>query len=785
MSLFYNSQIFSVAVILFWLVTFGMVEAAELDFSTRNFFKVHCLRCHDSEKQKGKFRLDNLSTDFTNPLIAEKWNEVRFRINAAEMPPKAEKQPTADEIGAVVDELTRRIREGAAVRLAKRGSLEHFRLSRQEYAHTVYDLLGVVYDVEAPGAFNEDPRLYGFDRIGALLSVAPSHIERYFDAAETVVKKALDDSKILTKIDRHQAGEGKRRLLQLGEGWGFNLQNSGYYRLKIRASGLPAFTGRIPRLSIWHRHHKRSFDGVDLVAVEDEPEIIDFEGLYPAGSYEIRNHGRTQKHANGAYKLFRNQLIDDTNSVAMLKTRHPSPWTKVVDEQGRPVMPLLLIDWIEIEGPIKTEVDLAKRKGLMPVNKKDADEIRSCLKRFAERAWRRPVMDAEIERYVKLLSTEQEAGESFRAAYSSTLTSMLVSRSFFNLEEGSNGEKSLWLNDFELASRLSYFLWSSMPDELLFAVASEGKLHQPHTLAQQVDRMLADPKINRFLESFPKQWLQLHRVGMFQPDPDLYPDYDPWLEESMVEETTTYFAEMFTKNLPLHEAIDSDWTILNSRLAIHYGISGPYPRGFARLKLGPETGRGGILTQASILSLTSDGTRHRPVHRGAWVSEAILAHTPPPPPPNVDPLEPIMSNRPKTTIRSQLESHARDPNCISCHSKIDPLGLAFENFNAIGRWRDFEKVQGGVGEDPPVNASGVMPDGQHFDNPFEFKKLLARHDHLEEAFMEHLATYALRRVITVDDMVQLRLISASTKTDEYPLRSLIRQLILSDLFRKR
>ena len=785
MSPFKNSQRFVATLILLWAMVPDTNGVEGFEVSTRAFFKAHCLRCHDSEKQKGKFRLDNLSTDFTNPLVAEKWSEVRFRINAGEMPPEEEKQPTADEIGGVVDELTRRIREGSAERVAKRGSLEHYRLSRQEYAHTVHDLLGVVYDVEAPGAFNEDPRLHGFDRIGAMLSVAPSHIERYLEAAEAVVGQALADSDTPTKTNRSSAGEGKRRLLQLGEGWGFDLKHSGRYRLRIRASGLPAFTGRIPRLSIWHRHHKRSFDGVDLVATEGDPEVIEFEGLFPAGGYEIRNHARTQNHANGAYKLFRNQTIEATNSVANLKTRHPSPWTKVVDEQGRPVMPLLIIDWVETEGPLKTEVDLAKREGLLPADKTDADEVRACLKRFAERAWRRPVQNAEVERYVKLIAAEQEAGESFKSAYRSALASVLVSRSFFNIEEGSPNEKRAKVNDFELASRLSYFLWSSMPDEPLFAAARSGELHRPDTLAQQVDRMMADAKITRFLESFPAQWLQLHRVGMFQPDPKLYPEYDPWLEESMVAETTAYFAELFHENLPLREAIDSRWTMLNSRLAIHYGLPGPHPHGLTRVALGPETGRGGMLTHASILSLTSDGTRHRPVHRGAWVSEAILAHTPPPPPPNVDPLEPVVGDKPKTTIRAKLEAHATDPNCVSCHSKIDPLGLAFENFDAIGRWRITERVQGGVGDDPPVDASGKLPDGRTFANPAEFKKLLAGDERLAGAFLEQLATYALRRVMTVDDMEAIHSIAKATRDEGHGVKTLVRQLILSDLFQKR
>jgi hypothetical protein len=325
-----------------------------------------------------------------------------------------------------------------------------------------------------------------------------------------------------------------------------------------------------------------------------------------------------------------------------------------------------------------------------------------------------------------------------------------------------------------------------MPDDRLFEAARDGKLHTADGLAAELDRMLSDPKIERFLDSFPRQWLQLHRVGMFQPDPNLYPEYDPWLEESMVLETTGYFAEMFQGNLPLREAVDSDWTMLNSRLAIHYGLPAPSQAKLARVRLNPETQRGGILTHASILSLSSDGTRHRPVHRGAWLSEVILARTPPPPPPNVDPLEPVAADQPKTTIRAQLEAHRTNRTCAGCHAKIDPLGLAFDNFDAIGRRRETERVEGGVGDDPPVDASGSLADGKTFAGPSEFKKLLAENDdRLAQAFLEQLATYALRRVMTVDDVGQLHTIAATTKADGYRLRDLVRALVLSELFRKR
>jgi len=759
---------------------------ADLDPAARDFLKSNCYPCHDAAKQKGKLRLDDLSTDFTNPQIAEKWSEVAAKLTAGEMPPKEETQPAAKEVDRFVEYLTSQIRDGAAARMARRGPVQHDRLSRREYAHTVYDFLGVVFDVEAPGAFHEDPLWHGFDHIGALLATSPSHLDRYLGAADAVIDLAFPDQETASKTVRKSAGDGKRHLLQLGEGWGaVDIRVPGRYRIKVRASGLPAFTGRRPRLSLWHDRHKKPFAGIELSTPDPDPETIEIEGLFPAGHYHLRNHGRSQDHPNGSYKLFRNETVDATTPLAALQGGFLASRTKLVDEQGRPVMPLLLIDWVEVEGPLTTEAIQARRAGLMPRKENDPAELRACLRRFAELAWRRPVADAELERYEKLVATEQSAGESFRAACRSALAGMLVARSFFNLEAGSPGENRARLNPHELASRLSYFLWSSMPDERLFDAARAGELTNREKLAREFNRMIADPKFDRFLDSFPRQWLQLHRVGMFQPDPDLYPDYDPWLQDSMVMETIASFTELFRRNLPLREAVDSNWTVLNSRLAIHYRLPPPATNGFVRVEMPPASGRGGLLTHASVLSLTSDGTRHRPVHRGAWLSEAILAHTPPPPPPNVNPIEPITGNRPKTTIRSQLKSHATDRTCISCHARIDPLGLAFENFDAIGRWRDTERVRGGIGADPVVDASGELPDGRRFANAVEFKRLLAADSRLAEAYVEQLATYALRRILTVDDRDLVRAIVQATRTDEHRIQSLVRALVLSELFSRR
>ncbi len=288
-------------------------------------------------------------------------------------------------------------------------------------------------------------------------------------------------------------------------------------------------------------------------------------------------------------------------------------------------------------------------------------------------------------------------------------------------------------------------------------------------LKKEVDRMLTDSRINRFIDDFSRQWLQLHRVGMFPPDKKLYPDYDDWLETSMRAEPVEYFREMFAKNLPIDGFLDSDWTMANARLCDFYGLPEPKTGGFQRVSLKPEDHRGGLLTMGAVLGLTSDGTRHRPVHRGVWVSEAIFNKTPPPPPANVDPIEPIPPDGPKVTIRQRIEAHAKNANCAACHRNIDPLGLAFDQYDAIGQWRTREQVPTGVGEDPLVDASGVMPDGRPFNDSVQFKQLLLEdRDKVARAFIEHLCTYALRRVLTVDDQDDLKIIEERSEEERIP-----------------
>jgi hypothetical protein len=437
---------------------------------------------------------------------------------------------------------------------------------------------------------------------------------------------------------------------------------------------------------------------------------------------------------------------------------------------------------------------------VLPPDDATPEVIAEHLQRFAQRAWRRPVEKDELQEYLQSYRDEREAGEEMANAYRIAIQGVLTSRNFIYLVEGDPVARER-LTGWELASRLSYFLWSSMPDDALLLAARSGSLgttdfqsgdsetrrtEMSVVLEREVDRMLKDSRANQFIDDFTRQWLQLHRVGMFPPDKKLYPGYDDWLETSMRAEPVEYFREMFAKNLPINSFLDSDWTMANARLCDFYGLPEPKSGGFERVSLKPEDHRGGLLTMGAVLGLTSDGTRHRPVHRGVWLSEAIFNKTPPSPPANVDPIEPIPPTGTKITIRQRMEAHAKNASCAACHRNIDPLGLAFDQYDAIGQWRTRERVPTGVGEDPLVDASGVTPDGRPFTDSVQFKQLLLEdRDKVARAFIEQLCTYSLRRVLTVDDSDDIRAIEEEAKKNDYRVRDIVRAVALSELMRKR
>lgn len=783
---------------LFLCIIAQFSASAEVKLPTEviSFFETYCYRCHDAKKQKGKFRLDNLSRDFGDEFVAEHWAEVLLRINAGEMPPEDEKQPSSEDVGKVAEWISTNINEGLAARMSRRGPVALYRLSRDEYANTVYDLLGVHFDVNAPGAFNEDPRWHGFDRIGSLLSLSPSHVERYYDAAQKIVHDAFPERQTKPYPGRYEANDKRAkewqeknnvkdpvRLLMLPgvtSRASIHAREAGFYKIRVQLSGLPSFKGRLPHLTVWDSKVKRSLYGQDVLAPENKPTVVEFETYLPSGSFNLMNE------APGTFEALTLALTRNSPFTHTKERRftHPSSY-KLYKDSGEPIFPMLIVDWVEWEGPLIKESATAKREGMFPESE-EAQEVRESLHQFITKSWRRPATQDDVNRFFKVYELELKAGEKHHSAYLASLVAILTAKNFYYHKEGSAGQKRQKLTDWELASRLSYFLWGSMPDTELFAAAESGKLKDNTVLKAQLNRMLKDEKINRFLDSFPRQWLQLHKVGMFPPDGELYPDYDNWLEESMIRESAYFFKEVFQKNLPVQQFIDADWTVMNARLAMHYGLPKMQQSGFQRVNLKGKDGRGGLLTQASILSLTSDGTRHRPVHRGVWIYESIFGKSPPPPPPNVEPLAPTPADEEKATIRQQIEAHSQNPTCASCHRKIDPLGFAFDNYNAVGQWREREIMPEGKGEDPVVNAAGTLPNGKPFSGPSEFKKKLAEDaDLLAEALVKQLSTYALRRLMTIDDQAHIQQIAQNTAAGNYQLKDLIEELVLSDFFQTR
>ena len=791
-------------------------DAVKLDAKVQAYMDTHCVDCHDGSSDKTDFRIDKLSAK-VGLEDTPQWLEMMERINSGEMPPKkAKHQPTAEESAGVVAWISARMKEGEAARMAARGRVSYNRLTRDEYVNTVRDLIGVQYDARDPGAFLDDPEWHGFERIGSVLTLSPSNIEKYLGAAETILAEAYPpelDSKgkkaakpsapfggtkraiLETQVREHH----RERLRELGlldkvryEMWPgdnfrySNLQDplpeSGIYEISYTLSGLKPEKGLAPRIKVYEAKLDRVLFEQDIIAPEEKPTTVTFRAHLPKGRPTIEVYNDVPGPSN----LPRSGRHGDAPFISTKMGR--IPWQmKLTDEEGRPRYPFLIMDSITWRGPIITDEELSRRAAYMPTEEGNMEQVRECFGQLARRAFRRPVTAEEMDGFVGIVKSEIAAKEKFHDAVKAGILAILCSKSFIFITEGDESANRSTLNDWEIASRLSYFLWSTMPDEELFSLAEKGKLRDREELRRQFARMIADPRAARFSDSFATQWLRLRKVGMFPPDKKLFPDYDKHLEGSMIEESKAFFREVLNGGLTLREFLNSDWSMVNSRLAQFYGLPAAGMAGdeFQRVSLPPESKRGGLLTQAAILSLTSDGTRHRPVHRGVWLSEAIFGKTPPPPPANVEPIAPNPLDAPKATLRMKLEAHIHDASCAACHSKIDPLGLAFENYDAIGRWRT-EEVTDGTGDNPKVNPAGKLPDGRAYANADDFKKLLLSSlDAFNGAFVEKLATYGLRRSMSFSDREELAAIAKAGKAKDYRLRDIMEAFVCSELFQKR
>jgi hypothetical protein len=717
----------------------------------------YCHTCHDSDKQKGGLALDVYQSEAHARKDRMTWETVKKVVAAGEMPPKSKPQPSKEEkeflVGWIEDSLTKIDCTGPK----DPGRVTLRRLNRSEYDNTIRDLCGVT--LTPADDFPADDVGYGFDNIGDVLSLQPILLEKYLTAADRVMEAAIpplgpvpssrqrfNPQNIRVTPRSAKSRDGRDRITFTTEGSAylekFNFPATGDYEVRVRAWGGPA-GGEAARMLV--RVDDREAKAVIVDAPRDKPD-----------TYEVK---------------LRVEFGERRVGVSLA---NPSP------DGDR----ALGIERIEIEGPIggapRPLRESAKRLIVaVPDGPADAaDAARKIVSTFARRAFRRPVRPGEVERLMKLYALAESNGEPFEKAIKLPLKAVLVSPHFlFRIEDDPKEPSAVrTLNDFELATRLSYFLWSSMPDDELFALAERGELRKPGVLKVQIDRMLKDPKSSALVENFAGQWLQLRSLKTVSPDAETFKGWDDELRVAMARESELFFEHVVKNDRSVLEFLDADYTFLNERLAKHYGVPKVYGRSFRQVKL-PDGRRGGVVTQASVLTVTSNPTRTSPVKRGKWVYENILGLTAPPPAPDVPELPPV--GQLKGTLRQQMEQHRSDPNCATCHAKLDPLGFGLENFDGVGAWRDKDNNQ-------PVDASGVLPDGNKFTGPAELRKvLLGKADLFRRCLAEKLLTYALGRGLEYYDKCALDEIAAKLKSGNDRFSALVLAIAESDAFRKR
>ncbi len=724
---------------------------SDLKKDLQPFLAKYCFECHGNGKKRGGVSLEKFQTEELLHKHRKQWEAVVEMLRSREMPPKGKLTPPPAEAEAAIKRIESVLANVDCTGPRNVGRVTIRRLNRAEYNNTIRDLVGI--DFKPAADFPPDDTGYGFDNIGDVLSLSPLLLEKYLNAAEAIVERAIivADPVKPTKNKlgglRASFGAGEQRkgvgiaVYKKGEAVGTTTIEAGDYTVRVEAYGIQVGADPVK---------------VNLRVAENSLGEFVVKGNKAFGIKPIEAKVRLNAGQSRVAVAFLNPFTDAN------KTRRE-----------------LIVKSIELDGPYNApppkrpmthERLMAHKPGLKP-----REAAREILERFATRAFRRPVKTEEVERFVKLYDRAEKAGERFESAMRLALSGVLVSPHFlFRIEldpEGTKPGTTYAINDFELASRLSYFLWSSMPDDELFNLAAKGQLRE--NLDTQTRRMLKDPKSSAFVQNFAGQWLTIRGLAGATPDPKQFPQFDVALRSAMYRETEMFFEAILREERSILDFIEADFSFLNERLAKHYGISGVKGNEFQRVKLPPE--RGGILTQGSILTLTSNPTRTSPVKRGKWVMEQILGTPPPPPPPDV----PELVENPKElkgSLRQRLEQHRANASCAVCHNKMDPLGIAFENFDAIGAWR--EKDSGFA-----IDPSGVLPDGKKFAGPKELKMILReKKDLFARCLSDKLLTYALGRGVEYYDRCAIDKIVQSLEKNDYKFSTLIMETVRSEPF---
>ena len=807
------------------------------------FAKKHCVRCHGPDKDKASFRVDrDLTTNFLDPATKSKWAEVVDVLNSHEMPPEEEPQPKADEVAGVVDWITKQMIAAELVR--RDGAIVLRRMNRTEYQNTIRDLVGVDYDVSV---FPQDPAAGGFDNNSKALTISPLHLELFLEMARDILDRALVEGQQPEKIKwrfQPEEGDGDSHRIQLGkqrpivhgaknrkegeftvmhhDSWDlvpdardFKVFTEGEYVIRVRVGGrVPdraEVVGGARKALEWRISERAKKDPRDAErrrkSLATDLKHFETDRMYDYGPPRLQllvnlaGQPRTvadwdvdvPKSAPKIYE-FRTRF---TTSKAGIKVRYaysiPSVlenfWCQTGETFARPEA---WLDWFELEGPMYESWPPPSHRRILhdsPLAKSDERAYaREVLARFMRRAYRRSVADVEIDEKMKLYDGVLSDKSSFVEAIKIPLIGVLASPGFLYLAEPGNGEggNPRVLTSHEVATRLSCFLWSTMPDDELFALADGDKLLDQGVVLTQVDRMLKDERSAELTRNFAGQWLGLRDVGANPPAKDLYPKYDRHLETSAVAESEKLFAEILKHDLSALNFIKSDFAVLNERLARFYNVPGVKGDEFRRVSLPAGSRRGGVMTHASILSITSNGTRTSPVKRGVWLLKNILGTDPGLPVANAGDLSPKVPGIDKATVRKRLEIHRELPQCARCHDKIDPLGFALENFNAAGEWREQEGFgyKGRIERnDPKINASSQLPNGTKIDGIESLQDALMKQ---EDLFLKCIAgkmlTYAVGRELGVADAPFVAEAVAKMKENNYTLRSLIHYIATSKPF---
>ena len=764
----------------------GAQEASELA-DRQGLVDRYCVSCHNDRLETGGFTLEslNLADVGAHP---EAWEKVVRKMRAGAMPPRPRPRPdqeTYDEFRFwLEDELDR-----VAMSNFNPGRTEPFhRLSRTEYRNVVRDLFDL--DVNVEELLPADDTSYGFDNIAGVLGVSPTSMDRYLAAARKISRLAVaspvpsptaETFRIASDLSQDRRIEGLPFGTRGGVVVEYNFPEDAEYVIDVLPDG---------PLRVEAHQLEVTIDGerVELLTVGKSPEDNDPRGLYTptVGTQEIRIPVQAGPHKIGV--AFLRKTSAEPEGLRKLYLRPFTGEGSGGDSRYQPY-----VESVTIAGPYESSGsrpvnETPSREAIFtcrPNSSAVADELacaREILFRFGRLAYRRPVTEDDVDRLMVFYERGRTNG-SFDTGIEMALRRLLVSPEFlFRVErdpENLTASTNYTISDLELASRLSFFLWASIPDDELLATAERGELQDEQVFTKQIERMLADPRSNALVENFAGQWLTLRNAAAVRPDEDVFPDFGEALRQAFRRETELLFTSILRDNRSTLDLLSADYTFVNERLARHYGIPNVRGSHFRRVDFDEDGVRGGLLGHGSILTVTSYANRTSPVNRGKWVLENILGTPPPPPPPDVPELE-TGGGGESLSMREAMEQHRANPVCASCHRLMDPLGLSLENFDAVGQWRDQSQTK------RMIDSSGELPDGTAFDGPAGLKTALLKHpDRFVTTVTEKLMTYALGRGVEYFDAPAIRAIVREAENNNYRLSALIKGVAESAPFRMR